>query len=174
MPPLPPAPNAVVASPADGSPLSSLSSASNLKDVLMRFYSTEHLCPKPTGFRKDSISRIVKTQIVPKLKFIPMSSSKDEKKFGSFWRPDLVENTPKFVDVILDNFPEFRHRTQDESTLVTAAKFWVSSAPLIKQVLLDRRSNVTQRIKKDILVGKKLNFESVLCIKKTNIFIFCL
>jgi hypothetical protein len=46
--------------------------------------------------------------------------------------------------VILDDFPDFADRRENEQILVNAAKFWMTSAPLIKKVLLDRRSNVTQ------------------------------
>jgi hypothetical protein len=145
---------AVPTSVSENSIISSLSSVANLRDVLMRVYNTEDVSPRFSGVHKDTISRIVKTQIAPKLKFIPKSSTTDEKRFGSFWRPDLLQDTPKFVDAILDNFPDFADRRENEQILVNAAKFWMTSAPLIKKVLLDRRSNVTQRIKKDILCGK--------------------
>jgi hypothetical protein len=102
---------------------------------------------------KNNISRIVRSQIFPKVKFLNKSGKEHEKMFGSFWRPDLLVNTPPYIDAILDNFGDLKHRRDDESILTDAVQFWVMAAPTVRQVILDRRSNVTQRMKKELVIG---------------------
>ena len=102
---------------------------------------------------KNNISRIVRSQVFPRVKFLPKSGKEHEKMFGSFWRPDLLVNMPKYVDVILDNFGDLKQRREDESILTDAVQFWVIAAPMVRQVILDRRSNVTQRTKRELVIG---------------------
>jgi hypothetical protein len=118
---------------------------------------------------KNNISRIVRSQVFPRVKFLPKSGKEHEKIFGSFWRPDLLVNTPKYVDVILDNFGDLKQRREDESILTDAVQFWVMAAPMVRQVILDRRSNVTQRMKRELVIGKSYN--ALLCAVVTIILI---
>jgi hypothetical protein len=101
-----------------------------------------------------TLSRIVRTQVFPRVKFLPKSGKEHEKIFGSFWKPDLLVNTPSYVDAILDNFPELKQRREDESQLIDAVHFWIKGSTLVRQVILDRRSNVTQRMKRELVIGK--------------------
>jgi hypothetical protein len=103
---------------------------------------------------KDAISRIVRNQVFSRVKFLNMSGKEHEKIFGSFWKPDLLVNTPKYIDVVLDNFPDLKRRKQDELQLTDAVHFWMKASVVVRQVVLDRRSNVTQRLKRELVVGK--------------------
>ena len=103
--------------------------------------------------QKEYLSRVVRTQIFSKVKFLPKSGKEHEKLFGSFWKPDLLHNTPRYIDAILDNFADLEHRKEDESHLIEAVHFWMKATYLVRQVILDRRSNVTQRMKRELVVG---------------------
>ena len=102
----------------------------------------------------QNISRIVRTQVFSRVKFLPKSGKEHEKIFGTFWRPDLLVNTPKYVDAVLDNFTDLKHRREDEMQLTDAVHFWMKASTLVRQVILDRRSNVTQRMKRELVIGK--------------------
>jgi hypothetical protein len=103
---------------------------------------------------KDAISRVVRNQVFSRVKFPSKSGKEHEKVFGSFWRPDLLVNTPKYVDVILDNFPDLKRRKKDELQLTDAVHFWIKASTVVRQVIQDRRSNVTQRLKREVVIGK--------------------
>lgn len=103
--------------------------------------------------QKDTLSRIVRTQIFPRVKFLPKSGKEHEKVSGTFWKPDLLVNTPRYVDAILDNFPDIRRRKEDDVELTDAVHFWIKASPFVRQVILDRRSNVTQRMKRELVLG---------------------
>lgn len=103
--------------------------------------------------QKDYLSRVVRTQIFSRVKFLPKSGKEHEKIFGSFWKPDLLGNTPKYIDAILDNFADLKQRKDDEYQLTAAVHFWMNASYLVRQVILDRRSNVTQRMKRELIVG---------------------
>jgi hypothetical protein len=62
-------------------------------------------------------------------------------------------NTPRYVDAILDNFPDLRERREDEMQLTDAVHFWMKASSLIRQVIHDSRSNVTQRMKRELVIG---------------------
>jgi hypothetical protein len=104
--------------------------------------------------QKEYLSRIVRTQIFSKVKFLPKSGKEHEKVFGSFWKPNLLENTPGYIDAILDNYSDLKLRKKDEYQLTGAVHLWLSASSLVRQVILDRRSNVTQRMKRELVVGK--------------------
>jgi hypothetical protein len=105
--------------------------------------------------QKEYLSRIVRTQIFSKVKFLPKSGNEHEKVFGSFWKPNLLENTPGYIDAILDNYSDLKLRTKkDVFQLTGAVHLWLSASSLVQQVILDRRSNVTQRMKRELVVGK--------------------
>jgi len=93
--------------------------------------------------QKEYLSRVVRTQIFSRVKFLPKSGKEHEKIFGSFWKPDLLGNTPKYIDAILDNFADLKQRKDDEYSLIAAVHFWMNASYLVRQVILDRRSNVT-------------------------------
>lgn len=103
--------------------------------------------------QKDAISRIVRAQVFPRVKFLPKSGKNHEKIFGSFWKPDLLVNTPSYVNAILDNFPDLKYRQEDELQLTDAVHFWMKASSMVRQVILDRRSNVTQRLKRELVIG---------------------
>jgi hypothetical protein len=105
---------------------------------------------------KDSLSRIVRNQVFSRVKFFNKSGKEHEKIFGSFWRPDLLVNTPKYIDVILDNFPDLKRRKLDEMQLIDAVYFWMMASSVVRQVIHDRRSNVTQRLKRELVIGEHL------------------
>jgi hypothetical protein len=102
---------------------------------------------------KDAISRIVRNQVFSRVKFLNKSGKEHEKVFGSFWKPDLLVNTPQYVDVILNNFPDLKRRKKDELQLTDAVHFWMKASTVVRQVILDRRSNVTQRLKREVVIG---------------------
>ena len=66
----------------------------------------------------------------------------------------MLVNTPKYVDAILDNFTDLKNRREDEIQLTDAVHFWMKASTLVRQVILDRRSNVTQRMKRELVIGK--------------------
>ena len=103
--------------------------------------------------QKECLSRVVRTQIFSRVKFLPKSGKEHEKLFGSFWRPDLLRNTPKYIDVILDNFADLKNRKEDEDQIVSSVYFWMKASYVVRQVILDRRSNVTQRMKRELVIG---------------------
>jgi hypothetical protein len=108
--------------------------------------------------QKDAISRIVRAQVFPRVKFLPKSGKVHEKIFGTFWKPDLLVNTPRYIDAILDNFPDLKQRREDELQLTDAVHFWMKASPMVRQVILDRRSNVTQRMKRELVIGTYQKF----------------
>lgn len=63
-------------------------------------------------------------------------------------------NTPRYVDAILDNFPDMREIREDEMQLTDAVHFWMKASNLVHQVIHDRRSNIsTQRMKRELVIG---------------------
>jgi hypothetical protein len=156
MPPLPPVNRPTGGNYGDEySVNSSLGSQPNLNYIQLDAYNVDPLMLHDLhDTQKDAISRIVRGQIFSKVKFLPKSGKAHEKVLGSFWKPDLVADTPKYIDAILDNFPDLKLRKNDETHLVNAVHFWMKASTMVRQVVLDRRSNVTQRLKRELVIGK--------------------
>jgi len=57
--------------------------------------------------------------------------------FGSFWKPDLLGNMPKYIDAILDNFAELKQKKDDKYLLIAAIHFWMNASYLVWQVILN-------------------------------------
>jgi hypothetical protein len=47
----------------------------------------------------------------------------------------LLVNTPKYIDVILDNFPDLKRRKHDEMQLSDAVCFWMMASSVVRQVI---------------------------------------
>jgi hypothetical protein len=70
--------------------------------------------------QKEYRSRIVRTQIFSKVKFLPKSGKEHEMLvWGSFWKPDLLENTPGYIDAILDNYSSDLKRRRERKMSIS-------------------------------------------------------
>lgn len=129
-----------------------------LDAVLLRVYANYD--PKATTTDDDlglimlDISWFVRKHMISKVKFIPRSSLKDEGTFGTFWRPNLVQDTPKYVDSVLDILRKFHTRREDATVLTKAAHFWMNAAPLIRKMISEKRSSMSKLMKQDAMMGK--------------------
>jgi hypothetical protein len=129
-----------------------------LDAVLLHAYSTYR--PQPietlTCIQQVTASCVARKQLISKVKFIPRSSPKDEGIFGTFWRPNLLKDTPKYVDAVLDRLHEFRTRREDATVLTKAAQFWMTAAPLIRKTISSKRNHMSQEMKRDVMIGKRI------------------
>jgi hypothetical protein len=83
----------------------------------------------------------------------------------------FVDTSPYIDAIVLDNFGALKQRRENESLLLAdAVKFWVMAAPTVRQVILDCRSDVTQRMKKE-LYHWYVVYNSLLCAIVSVIFI---
>ncbi len=130
----------------DSSPASTIA----LKGVMLERYNNTVPSHTLTTNDKSTITDVTKKHILGKLKFV-----QNKKDFGTFWKPDLLKDTPPYVDVFFNAYgSKYHDRKTNETTLVWAAELWKASAPVIKKMIDNHRSAVAQKMKTDIVTGK--------------------
>jgi hypothetical protein len=76
-----------------------------------------------------------------KLKFV-----QQKKNFGSFWKPDMLKDTPPYVDTFLDSYgSKYHDRKTSQVTLVQAVELWKASAPFLKKLIDNHRLLLLRR-----------------------------
>jgi hypothetical protein len=145
----------VTARPAENSQLSpvtdiSPASAIALRGAMLETYNNVKSSHVLTTADKSHINKEIKKDILGKLKFV-----QQKKNFGSFWKPDMLKDTPAYVDTFLDSYgSKYQDRKMSQHTLVQAVELWKASAPFLKKLIDNHRSAVAQKMKTDILTGK--------------------
>lgn len=121
-----------------------------LKGVMLECYNNTVASHTLTGEDKSHISEVTKKHILGKLKFVQI-----KKDFGSFWKPDLLRDTPPYVDIFLNAYgAKYHDRKTNEISLRRAAELWKAAAPFIKKMIDNHRAAVAQKMKTDVMTGK--------------------
>jgi len=130
----------------DASPASAVA----LKGVMLECYNNTVASHNLSVEDNSHISNITKKHILGKLKFV-----QNKKDYGSFWKPDLLKDTPPYVDVFLNAYgAKYYDRKNNESTLRRAAELWRAAAPVIKKMIDNHQAAVAQKMKIDVMTGK--------------------
>lgn len=126
------------------------STAISARERLLRIYTDKDSSYKLTTYDKTNIADVTKDNILGRIKFIL-----PDRKFTSFWQPDLLTNTPPYVDAFFEAYGyRFVNRKTDVNVLEQAAELWKAAAPRIKKIIDNHRSGVAQKMKSDVLQGK--------------------
>jgi hypothetical protein len=132
------------------SPLTS-STAQRSKELLLRIYTEKESRHVLTKYDKITIGDFTKDHILGRMNFIL-----PDRKFPSFWQPDLLTDTPRYVEALFESFgSRYQHRRLNDTVLEQAAELWKAAAPIIKKIVDNHRSGVAQKMKSDILTGKR-------------------
>jgi hypothetical protein len=148
------------------SPLTS-STAQKSKELLLRIYTEKESRHDLTKYDKITIGDFTKDHILGRMKFIL-----PDRKFPSFWQPDLLTDTPRYVEALFESFgSRYQARRLNDTVLEQAAELWKAAAPIIKKIVDNHRSGVAQKMKSDILTGKTITICDVDLVKKRR---YCL
>ena len=132
-----------------GTPAIMVSPAANTREKLLRIYTEKASSHVLTTYDNTNIAEVTKLHIVGRIKFVL-----PDRKFMSFWQPDLLTNTPPYVDAFFDSYGyRFRNRKLDDTVLEQAAELWKAAAPKIKKIIDNHRSGVAQKMKSDVMKG---------------------
>jgi hypothetical protein len=122
---------------------------SNAREKLLALYTEKTSAHVLSKVDKTNIAEVAKQQVVGRMKFIL-----PDRKFPSFWQPDLLANTPGYVDAFFNSYGYgYSTRKNDAVVLEQAAELWKAAAPKIKKIVDNHRSSVAQKMKTDILKG---------------------
>jgi hypothetical protein len=126
--------------------------AQTSRELMLRIYTEKSSSHLLTNHDKMNIAEAAKNFVVGRIKFIL-----PDRKFQSFWQPDLLTNTPSYVDAFFDMYGnKYRDRKVNDNVLAPALELWKAAAPKIKKIVDNHRSGVAQKMKSDILTGKSL------------------
>jgi hypothetical protein len=133
------------------SPLTS-STAQRSRELLLRVYlekASRHALTKQDNM---NIAEAAKDHVLGRIKFIL-----PDRMFPSFWQPDLLTDTPPYVDAFFAYYgSRYSQRRVNDTVLEQAAELWKAAAPKIKKIVDNHRSGVAQKMKSDILTGKTI------------------
>jgi hypothetical protein len=119
------------------SPLTS-STAQRSKELLLRIYTEKESRHDLTKYDKITIGDFTKDHILGRIKFIL-----PDRKFPSFWQPDLLTDTPIYVDALFESFgSRNQNRRLNDMVLEQAAELWKAAAPVIKKIVDNHHSSV--------------------------------
>lgn len=145
----------VVTLGSTGTPVSGMSDSSVTamrEGLMLRTYSDTTDKYELSSLDKSNIREMAKKHLVIKVKFVL-----PDKKYPSFWKPDLLNNTPSYVDKFFEAYgPRFRDRKTNDRVLVDAVNLWKAAAPRFKKDVDNHRAIVAQKMKADVMVGKLL------------------
>jgi hypothetical protein len=142
-----------------GSIASQNSSQVARESLMLRTYTNKETSHVLSNYDKANIAEAAKKYLVGRLKFIL-----PDRKFPSFWQPDLLRDTPRYVDAFFDSYgTKYKDRNTNNSTLVEAIELWKAAAPRMKKIVDNHRSSVAQKMKLDIMAGKNV----------PSIFMYC-
>lgn len=117
--------------------------------MMLRTYSDTTDKYELSSLDKSNIRETAKKHLVIKVKFVL-----PDKKYPSFWKPDLLNNTPSYVDKFFEAYgPRFRDRKTNDRVLVDAVNLWKAAAPRFKKDVDNHRAIVAQKMKADVMVG---------------------
>jgi hypothetical protein len=126
--------------------------ATSARETLLRIYTEKASSHVLTKYDNTNIAEVTKLHILGRIKFVL-----PDRKFTSFWQPDLLTNTPPYVDAFFDSYGyRFSNRKQDDAVLEQAAELWKAAAPRIKKIVDNHRSSVAQKMKSDIMKGRTI------------------
>jgi hypothetical protein len=115
------------------SPITDTSPATTiaLKGIMLERYNNMIATHTLTTEDKSNIADVMKKHILGKLKFV-----QNRKDFESFWKPNLLNDTPAYVDVFFNAYgSKYHDRKTNEMTLGHAAELWKAASPLIKKMI---------------------------------------
>jgi hypothetical protein len=76
------------------------------------------------------------------------------KTHPSFWQPNLLHDTPLYVDAFFDAYGNrYKDRRTNDIVLVDAVRLWKAATPRLKKFVDNHRAGVAQRLKSDIITG---------------------
>lgn len=121
------------------------------KVLLLSTYSNSACSHVLTKQDKRNIADAAKKHLLGRLKFIVST----DKRFTSFWQPDLLsDDIPPHVQELLDAYGfKYRDRMVNDTILIEAAELWKAAAPMMKKQVDNHRAGVAQRMKMDIMIG---------------------
>ena len=121
--------------------------------LMLRTYSDMAEVHALNSLDKANIRETAKKHLVGVVKFVL-----PDKTYPSFWQPDLLNNTPSYVDAFFDTYgTRFKDRKIDDRVLVDAVRLWKAAAPKLKKDVDNHRASVAQRMKADVMVGELLS-----------------
>jgi hypothetical protein len=140
------------------------STAQTSRELMLHVYTEKSSSHTLSKLDKVNIAQAAKEFVVGRIKFIL-----PERKFQSFWQPNLLTNTPSYVDSFFAMYgSKYRDRKVHNQVLEQALQLWKAAAPKFKKIIDNHRSGVAQKMKSDILTGESLVclvlLASVLCI----------
>jgi len=125
------------------------SPALNSREKLLRIYTEKASSHVLTKYDNTNIAEVTKLHVIGRIKFVL-----PDRKFTSFWQPDLLTNTPPYVDAFFDSYGyRFSNRKINDAVLEEAAELWKAAAPRIKKIVDNHRSGVAQKMKSDVMKG---------------------
>ena len=126
------------------------STAQTSRELMLRIYTEKSSSHTLSNLDKVNIAESAKTFVVGRIKYIL-----PHRKFQSFWQPDLLTNTPSYVNAFFDMYgSKYRDRKVNNQVLEQALELWKAAAPKFKKIVDNHRSGVAQKMKSDILTGK--------------------
>lgn len=138
------------------------SQSPNAREKLLRIYTEKDSSHVLTRHDKTNIAEVTKQHVIGRIKFVL-----PDRKFPSFWQPDLLTNAPPYVDAFFDSYGHrFTNRKVNETVLEQAAELWKAAAPKIKKIVDNHRSGVAQKMKYDIMKGNSFVLCTYLTIKQ--------
>ena len=145
---------------------------SNAREKLLSVYTDKSSVHELSKLDKTNIAEVAKQHVIGRMKFVL-----PDRKFPSFWQPDLLVNTPGYVDAFFDSYGyRYSTRKNDAVVLEQAAELWKAAAPKIKKIVDNHRSSVAQKMKTDILKGMcdVVGIDYIVLLYLTLIYSLCL
>jgi hypothetical protein len=119
--------------------------------LMLRSYSDVASSHEITSYDKTNIKDTAKKHMLHIVKFV---LSSDTRKYPSFWQPNLLNDTPHYVDAFFDSYGNrYKDRRTHDIVLVDAVRLWKAAAPRFKKYVDNHRAGVAQRMKSDIITG---------------------
>lgn len=118
--------------------------------LMLRTYSDNSTSYILTSHDKTNIKDVSKKHLVTKVKFIL-----SDRVYPSFWQPDLLNNTPPYVDAFFAAYGnKYKDRKTNDTILVEAVRLWKAAAPKLKKDVDNHRAALAQKMKADIMAGE--------------------
>ncbi len=142
--------------PSDATQVSGITESTQCNELvareglMLKIYSNTMICHNLNSHDKTNISETTKKHLLGKLKFI-----QTEKNYPSFWQPNLLYDTPSYVDALFDSYGlKYKDRKSNDVTLSEATELWKAAATMIKKIVDNHRAAVAQKMKIDVMTGK--------------------
>jgi hypothetical protein len=133
-------------------PISDLSAGTDAaarEGLMLRAYSDTATTHKLSTYDETAIKDTVKKHVVSVVKFV-----KSERSYPSFWLPNLLQDTPSYVNAFFDYYGnKYKDRKTNEACLLEAVRLWKAAAPKFKKHIDNHRAGVAQKMKADIMPG---------------------